>query len=1039
VRRCRIASVLLAVALEALGALGCGRGGVESERKSRDVHAALRVAPRPPVLPFPLALKTGARFLESQPAALSRIYALSLPAGTYLHLAVEQLGVDVVATLRDPAGHILLRVDSPQGAQGSEDLFLVAEEPGRHLLEITPFEGAGAGGRYEIRVAALREATREDRKRADAAGAFSRARLLDREGRGAAEAARGYREAARLWGELGEELREAWALDRLGQLYCLDPTQRVTGAETLGLAIDLYRSVHEQRQAAAALSHQGKTWWDLGEMDRAARSDEQALALWRKLGKADEEAARLNDLANVRTRQGRLHAAIDLYSQAADVWRDQRARSKLATTLTNLGLLYATLGDSHLALEQYQEALALLDQQPNPAQRAVTLNKLGDTLLGLGDTPAALDKFREALELRRQRHDLRGQAVTLNSMGLGWLKADRPQEALRAFEDAAQIFRLRADALAQAVALNNLGLAYERLDLPGRARERYGQALELARGGSNRPEEETALFGLARVARSQGRLEEAERRVEQSLELVEAIRGRLWRPDLRSKYQAAHEKQYAFLIDLLAERHRREPRRGYDARAFAVSERALARSLLDLLSAARRRPDPEELRRLDDLGRRINTRHLDLLSSTAQGIPNDEQEAALTGLLESWRQEAATAQGPRLPRAGVPPTLSLAEVRALLDEGTLLLEFSLGEERSFLWAVTPASSRFVATLPGRQRLEEAALRTHEQMTESHHQTGDVAARLAAERLSRMLLGPVADLLGRKRLVVVAPGALQLVPFAALPDPAGGGEARPLILDHEIVSLPSASVLGALRSQLADRRPSRGLLAVVADPVLGPKDDRLAKAHRGGGAEVASTGGQTPALRRLPYTGQEAAAILTLAGSRPTLAATGFAASRDLVLSGRLGGFRFLHFATHSLADDRHPELSALALSAFDASGHPVDGNLRAYEISDLDLHSTDLVVLSACSTALGEPVRGEGLVGLTQAFLHAGVPRLIVSLWDVGDRATGELMKRFYEALLQEGLPPARALREAQISLLSEERWRAPYYWAGFVLEGEWH
>ncbi|HKI04285.1 MAG TPA: CHAT domain-containing protein, partial [Thermoanaerobaculia bacterium] len=251
----------------------------------------------------------------------------------------------------------------------------------------------------------------------------------------------------------------------------------------------------------------------------------------------------------------------------------------------------------------------------------------------------------------------------------------------------------------------------------------------------------------------------------------------------------------------------------------------------------------------------------------------------------------------------------------------------------------------------------------------------------------------------------------------------------------IVSLPSVSVLAALRSEVASRQPARGFLAVVADPVVGPDDERLRALQPD--RSVVATNGRTPAMPRLPYAGREAEEILALAGSERVLAASGFDASRELVQSGRLSGYRILHFATHSLFDNLHPELSALALSSFDSAGRPVDGQLRAYEVSSLDLHA-DLVVLSACRTALGREVGGEGMVGLTQGFLHAGASRLIVSLWDVDDRSTSELMKRFYTGLLRDKLPPAQALRQAQVSLWKETRWHAPYHWAGFVLHGEW-
>ena len=953
-------------------------------------------------------------------------------------MAVEQLGVDVVVTLIDPDGHLLLCVDSPSGPKGAEELFLVGKQAGPHILDVEAYEGSGD---YEIRIEALHAATRDDRKRAAAAGALSQARLLEREG-AREKAAVGYRQAAQLWGEVGEESREAWALYRLGTLYSGSPSHRREASEILSRTLDLFRHTHDERQQAIILGHLGKLRVETGDYEQAAHFQEQALDLWKRIGILEEQAARLNDLAIIRVRQGRMHEAIDLYTRSVAVCRRRGEWAKVATLNTNLGVLYNRLGETGLALNHYRQALALLDQQPDLAQRAVVLTKLGDVLLGSGGPAPALEQYRKALALRRREHDTRGEAVTLNSIGLAQLKANQPGDAFQVFSVALRIFQQKGDEQNQATVHGNLGLVFERLGHPGRAREQYEQALAKARASSYRLPEETALFGLARAARAEGRLAEAELRIEEALNVAETIRGRVGRLDLAASYQAARQEQYGFLVDLLAERHRREPDRGYAARAFEVSERARARSLLDLLSFASDPASPEELRRLDELSRRINRRHLELLAASSQGIASDQAgDRELTALLESFRQAKAGPSEPSRPRPVEPPVPSLAQVQAeiLEDPETLLLEYFLGEERSYLWAVTRSGVRFVTDLPGREQIEQAARRTYGRMTESHLQTGEPAALQAAMRLSRMILGPVADLLGRRRLVIVAPGVLQTVPFAALPYPGAGGRlregegTRPLILDHDIVSLPSVSVLAALRSHLAGRQPLRGLLAVLSDPVLGPDDGRLQRVA----TPAVSKSRRMPWLLRLPNTGAEAAAILDLSGSAPVLAASGFEASRELVRSGRLANYRILHFATHSLVNGLYPELSSLSLSTFDASGRPVDGQLRAYEVSDLNL-SADLVVLSACRTALGEEVGGEGLVGLTQAFLHAGAARLVVSLWDVNDRATAELMKHFYTALLREKLPPSQALRKAQIALLRQERWHSPYYWAGFVLQGEW-
>ncbi len=385
----------------------------------------------------------------------------------------------------------------------------------------------------------------------------------------------------------------------------------------------------------------------------------------------------------------------------------------------------------------------------------------------------------------------------------------------------------------------------------------------------------------------------------------------------------------------------------------------------------------------------------------------------------------------------------------MLDADTLLLEYHLGEERSWLWAIAADQTHWYE-LPRRQEIESAALETHRRMLQSHHQTSELAAALAAEKLALLLFAPVRDLLAdHRRLAIVAAGALQTVPFAALPNPlALPDERRPLVADHEIVLLPSAAVLLAQRQSLEPRRtpaPSR-LLAVVADAVFDQKDARLAArvpaspAAAAAPFELRSDTASTldlPELSRLEHSAREAQAILELAPPDQTFVATGFAASRQLLDAGRLRGYQIVHFATHGVLDTVHPELSAIVLSRFAPNGQPIDGYLRTYEVYNLDLPA-DLVVLSACKTALGEEVRGEGMTGLTRAFMYAGAARLLVSLWNIGDQATAELMQRFYDGLLRQGLGPAAALQQAQRELAQVSAWRAPYYWAGFVLQGDW-
>jgi CHAT domain-containing protein len=302
-------------------------------------------------------------------------------------------------------------------------------------------------------------------------------------------------------------------------------------------------------------------------------------------------------------------------------------------------------------------------------------------------------------------------------------------------------------------------------------------------------------------------------------------------------------------------------------------------------------------------------------------------------------------------------------------------------------------------------------------------------------LARILLGPVADRLAGKRLVIVADGALQYVPFAALPEPADPA-GTPLVVGHEVVSLPSASVLAVQRRMLAGRAPAPKAVAILAHPVFASWDPRLRRDRPETGSPIAKSP-PSPSLQPLPFSGREAEAIAALLPADQVFKAVGLQASRLTALNGNLAAYRVVHFATHGQIDAETPRLSGLALSMVDEQGRPQEGFFGLSDVYNLEL-GADLVVLSGCETALGREIRGEGLMGLTQGFFYAGAERVMASLWRVEDRATAELMSHFYRAMLQEGLPPAAALRKAQLAIRDNPRWHDPFFWAPFVLQGDW-
>jgi CHAT domain-containing protein len=464
--------------------------------------------------------------------------------------------------------------------------------------------------------------------------------------------------------------------------------------------------------------------------------------------------------------------------------------------------------------------------------------------------------------------------------------------------------------------------------------------------------------------------------------------------------------------------------------------------LLDALAeeagAIRRGADPALLDRERELRQRVSAKaaRLTRLLDGGRGEAAQAAERDLDGLLADYQaiDERIRTESPNYAGLTRSEPLAVADLQAQLDEGTLLLEYALGPARSYLWAVT--RTRVTSyVLPGARTIETAARNAHDLLGKSHEFELGVQARWAAARLSDVVLAPVAGHLGIKRLVVVADGALQYIPFGALPTP--GDAARPLILDHEIVSLPSASVLPRLRRPASDRPVADRAVAIFADPVLTVDDPRVEPAGaRPARADTARLG--TPAhLKRLPFSREEADSIAKLAGPEGAFAATDFAANRAAATGTAITRYRRLHFAAHAVIDTQAPRLSGIVLSQVTRDGSPQDGFLRLHDIYNLRL-GADLVTLSACQTALGKDVSGEGLIGLTRGFMYAGAPRVVASVWRVRDRATSELMRRFYDGILTRRLTPAAALRAAQVSMLKEPQWAAPHYWAGFVLHGEW-
>jgi CHAT domain-containing protein len=598
------------------------------------------------------------------------------------------------------------------------------------------------------------------------------------------------------------------------------------------------------------------------------------------------------------------------------------------------------------------------------------------------------------------------------------------------------------DKAGEATTLNYIGRVYSDLAEKQKALEFYNQSLPLSRAVGNKAGEAANLGNIASVERKRGNLNEALTQIQAAIKIIEELRTKIASQQLCASYFATVQGYYQFYIDLLMQLHKTKPSKGYDALALHISERSKARSLLELLAEANVNigagADPRLREQERNLQQQLNAAEqsrIKLLEGSYTEKQLTEIKQRIENLITQLDQVQAQirVKSPAYAAISQPGafTLTLPQIQQqVLDDDTLLLTYSLGKERSYLWAVTKTGFTSYE-LPKRADIEAAAKEFRQVLTDANPDESEIAT--SAAKLSQLILTPVANQLGNKRLLVVSDGILQYIPFAALPVPANSqptpslpasppprvpaSSYTPLLVQNEVVSLPSASTLAVLRNQVKDRPQAAKILAAIADPVFTRDHPRFPSAQN---QQQTATDSKTAVMRacesldRLEFSGKEADNILALAPGAKRFAALGFDASRANATRADLSQYQIVHFATHGCVNEDHPELSGVALSQFEPTGVSTDGFLRLHDIFNLNL-GAELVVLSACKTGIGKEVQGEGLLGLTRGFMYARAKRVVVSLWSVNDAATSQLMQKYYQQMLQKPLNTVQALRAAQL------------------------
>ena len=851
---------------------------------------------------------------------------------------------------------------------------------------------------------------------------------------------------------------------------------------------------------AQVISNIGEAYYNLGETQKSLENLNQALKLQRDIKDFQGEAKTLVNIASIHTKSGESQQALNKLNEALEISKQKQNSVLEGEILYDMSGVYGNLGAYDLSIQKTKEVLAIY-QKSNPGLVGTAHNSIGSAYLQScfyqkkpEDCSQGLDYFKQALDYARKKDSVSMQASILGNIAkayellkdypqaitnakqalelsrkyklkdiektaLGLLsaayeRAGDHQNALDVSKQSLSLSQQLGDLTSQATVYKIQGTIYTSMKQPQQAIEAYHQELKLAKQIGDTSNQTYPLYKIAIIERDRGNLNQAKTQIETAIKLIESIRGKVTSQDLRTSYFATVQDYYEFYIDLLMQLHKQNPSQGYDALALHVSERSRARGLVELLAEAGaniRKLATEQLllNKIDATQKRIQELPAKPNNETRIEALKKESENLLTEYRELQTKIRTTS--PEYAAIQYPEPLELKQIQQQLDKDTVLLQYSLGKDRSYVWAVTPDSLQ-AYELPAQKQIEDAANNFRDAMLSGATPFGKNnpdAINKPASQLSQIILAPLANKLEKKRLLIVADGVLQNIPFAALADPSATSVTKsvayqPLIVNHEIVNLPSVTAIATQR-KLNKRQLATKTLAVIADPVFSANDERVTGKPDSLGKELILDSSLRRAMKnlkrnelsRLPGTRKEAEAILKLVPPSQSLHVYDFDANYNFATNPQLKQYRFLLFATHGIVDTTNPELSGIALTQIDKQGKAVEkGYLRLGDIFNLDL-GAELVVLSACETGLGKNVKGEGLMGLTRGLMYAGSKRAVVSLWQVDDDGTSQLMPLFYKAVLA-GKSPTVALREAQLQLWQQKEWQNPYYWAPFTLQGEW-
>ena len=820
--------------------------------------------------------------------------------------------------------------------------------------------------------------------------------------------------------------------------------------ETLQICLRLLEANPDDVVHTIALNQLGDLYRRSGNYSQAAQTFASVIELARASGDLRNEETALSQIASLHYRQNNYSQALEHWRYALDVSKTIKSRKSPIRTypqryIGGIGDVYDGLGDMAAAEQAYVEALKLSVEAKDEANQSSVLQSLGDLYTKQGKLSEALSVSQQALALGEKRADLANQLGALNSLSALHRQMGDAPKAMEYVQRSLKILEGRPNPLWEGESSNNLGLLHLRFNEFQQALTAFRKTLAIDPSTMSPRIVWQAHSGLADTYVQLGQLDQAREHYQQAIEVMENVRARVGGEAEKVGFFQDKIEVFKKQVAVLLDPRLKGVATDRAAEAFNYAERARARAFFDLLTEAKvdveQNVTPDLLKRKEELQRRISQLTAQLIKERSQEPARqdktkiaelDKSLSQADGELSDWLRELRS-RNPRYAALKYPQPATLAATQRLLGSDTVLLSYSLAEPTSFLFAVSGDDFQ-VKRLPAEKTLRESVQKLLVAITDKNN-PAPAEYRRHAQHLTQQLLQPVSRMLtGKKSLVIVPDGSLHRLPFEALFLPGstvarGDFRQLPYLIRRFAVSYaPSASVLAELQNESRETAV-KGFIA-FGDPLYKqPVADTNASALR-----ATVTAGRIN-LQPLPYSREEVSAIAQLFADDQRELFLGEAASEENVKTPeRLSRYRMVHFSTHGYVNETRPRFSGLLLSQPQSSSGVEDGLLSAYEIFNLKLKA-DLVVLSACETGLGKEVRGEGLMSLMRAFIYAGTPSVVVSLWKVTDESSADLMVRFYRHLKKGGVSKSEALRQAQLETINDNGF--PFFWAPFILVGK--